>query len=70
MLTISLAILLLLPSVAYAWGPGTHLDIAVTVLQNLAWVLPAIRKIIEKHPNEYIYGSVSPDIITGKKYAG
>ena len=61
---------LLNPSNAHAWGPGTHLDIALTVLQNAAWVLPAVRALIEAWPAEYIYGSVSPDIISGKKYAG
>lgn len=58
------------PANAHAWGPGTHLDIALTVLQHAAWVAPAVRALIETFPAEYIYGSVSPDIINGKKYAG
>lgn len=71
MLLVYLFILFLLfPRDAFAWGPGTHLEIAHYVLANLGFVLPAIRKLIEKYPREYIYGSVSPDIIQGKKYAG
>lgn len=66
-----LAIVFILdPVSAHAWGPGTHLDIALTILQHSVWAMPAIRALIESFPEEYIYGSVSPDIINGKKYAG
>ncbi|OGQ46800.1 MAG: hypothetical protein A3H42_03515 [Deltaproteobacteria bacterium RIFCSPLOWO2_02_FULL_46_8] len=58
------------PSIAFAWGPGTHLDIALTVLQYGAWVLPALRSLLQTYRDEFIYGSVSPDIVVGKKYAG
>lgn len=70
MIFVHLTFLILAPSVAHAWGPGTHLDIALTVLQHAAWFLPAARKLIEAHRDEFIYGAVSPDIIVGKKYAG
>lgn len=60
----------LVPTLAYAWGPGTHLEIAMTVLENALWVTPAVRKLIQAFPDEYIYGNVSPDITVGKKYAG
>src|SRR3990167_3174343 len=63
-------LLLLTPAMVYAWGPGTHLEIAMTVLANSVWAAPAIRKLIQAFPSEYIYGNVSPDIIVGKKYAG
>lgn len=61
---------LLIPDGAYAWGPGTHLEIALAVLGNSLWCAPFIRGLIESHPAEFIYGHVSPDIIVGKKYAG
>lgn len=61
---------LLSPAEAMAWGPGTHLDISLEVLKHAALCLPAIKKLIEKYSDEFIYGSVSPDIIVGKKYAG
>lgn len=60
----------LLPAAAFAWGPGTHLDIALEVLKHAAWAVPLVKKLLEKHPEEFIYGAVSPDIIVGKKYAG
>lgn len=69
-LTLLVLLALAAPAVAHAWGPGTHLDIALTILQNAAWTLPAIRILLESHPNEFIYGNVSPDIVVGKKYAG
>lgn len=58
------------PTPAYAWGPGTHLEIALTVLKHAAWAAPVIRNLIQTYPAEFIYGHVSPDIIMGKKYAG
>lgn len=61
---------LLVPAMVHAWGPGTHLEIATTVLENAVWAAPAIRKLIQAFPSEYIYGHVSPDITVGKKYAG
>ncbi len=70
LLFITVLFFILAPTSVYAWGPGTHLDIALTVLQHAAWIAPAMRALIETYPQEYIYGSVSPDIISGKKYAG
>lgn len=58
------------PTPAFAWGPGMHLEIALTVLKHIVWCAPAIRNLIQTYPAEYIYGNVSPDIIVGKKYAG
>lgn len=67
---ITFLLFLLSPENAFAWGPGTHLDISLEVLKNAALLLPAVKKLLEKYPDEFIYGSVSPDIIVGKKYAG
>lgn len=61
---------LLVPSIAYAWGPGTHLEIALYALAHAPAALPVIRDLMRRHPAEFIYGSVSPDITQGKKFAG
>ena len=66
----TLLVVFLIPNLAYAWGPGTHLEIALYAIAHAPVVLPVIRKLLAKHPEEFIYGSVSPDIIQGKKYAG
>ncbi|MBI4211263.1 MAG: zinc dependent phospholipase C family protein [Deltaproteobacteria bacterium] len=60
----------LFPTAAHAWGPGMHVETAMRVLADLSFVLPAIAALISKHPEDYIYGTTSPDIILGKKYAG
>jgi len=62
--------MLLISTEALAWGPGTHVETALRVLENLSLISPAIAALISKHPKDFIYGSTSPDIIVGKKYAG
>ena len=60
----------LMPEVAYAWGPGTHLEVALHALGFAPAALPAIRALLRRYPDEFIYGAVSPDIIQAKKLAG
>lgn len=67
---ITTLLFLLVPNLAYAWGPGVHVEISMTALANLALVTPAIRHLIEKYPDDFIYGASAPDIIIGKKLAG
>lgn len=64
------AILLLLPNIAYAWGPGVHVEISMYALAHLAAVIPPIRKLIKEYPDDFIYGASMPDVIIGKKLAG
>jgi hypothetical protein len=61
---------LLFPSSAFAWGPGTHVELAMGALGAGAAIAPIIRDIIRKFPEAFIYGMASPDIVIGKKYAG
>ncbi len=65
-----LIIIVFTPSEAWAWGPVLHTHVATHVLANLALAAPIIKKLVENHPDDFIYGAVSPDIIVGKKYAG
>lgn len=58
------------PADAHAWGPGMHLDIALTVLERLALAAPVLRPLLKAFPNDFIYGAVSPDIYIKKKMAG
>jgi hypothetical protein len=67
---IAFFVILLIPSDAFAWGPGMHVDVAMTVLGDLSSVVPVIRELIKRFPEAYIYGTASPDIVVGKKYAG
>jgi len=61
---------ILIPMPAYAWGPGTHIEVAMHVLAHIGLVAPFIRKLITRYSDAYIYGAASPDIVLGKKYAG
>src|SRR3990167_2657095 len=63
-----LAILCLLPVDALAWGPATHLEYGLTALAQLSLFLPWIQALLQKHPNDFLYGSVAADITLGKKY--
>lgn len=67
---ISVLVLLLIPSEAHAWGPGVHVEVALAAMAKLSLVVPPIRKLMEKYPDDFIYGAAAPDIIIGKKLAG
>jgi hypothetical protein len=67
---IAILAVLLIPSAAYAWGPGMHVEVAMNALAEAAIVAPAIAALMRRFPEAFIYGAASPDIIIGKKYAG
>lgn len=69
-LILCIALFTLPASSAYAWGPGTHLETALEVLTKLAFISPAIAAVIKRHQKAFLYGSVSADVVVGKKYAG
>jgi len=67
---IFLFLLLLIPRSAFAWGPGTHLEIGLEILKDLAILSPFLARLLARHPNEFLYGMISADLPVGKKYAG
>jgi hypothetical protein len=54
------------PSRAYAWGPLAHIDFARAALDDLTLVPQALRLLLGKCMNEYLYGALAADIIVGK----
>lgn len=60
--------LLIFPADAQAWGIGVHLQTGAWILDNLSLLPEALRTILSKHPNDYLYGCISADITLGKKY--
>ena len=59
---------LLVPAMASAWGPLTHLYLG-NELFSLGALLPAgILEIIRKYRKDFLYGNIMADIIIGKKY--
>ena len=63
-------LVLALPAVAHAWGPGMHVELALGAIAKIAAAAPFIRGLVKRFPESFIYGAASPDIIVGKKYAG
>lgn len=59
---------LLLPALAFAWGPLTHIYLG-NELYSLGSLLPAgILETIRRYRKDFIYGNIMADIIVGKKY--
>lgn len=63
------AAILFIPDNAFAWGPATHLEIGMDVLNSLNLVMPVVRGIIERFPYDYLYGNISADIVVAKNLA-
>lgn len=59
---------LLAPGAAFAWGPGTHLELGTKVIANLGLLPLALQELLREHPLDYFYGSIAADIIVGKKF--
>ncbi len=68
-LGIAVLLLALLPDVALAWTPGTHIYLGESVLANLTHLPPAITDILRAFPYDYLYGSIAADTSIAKKYA-
>jgi hypothetical protein len=61
--------LCLLPSVAEAWGPLTHVYLANQLLDIGSALIPAgIYGLLKRFKNDFIYGNLSADIILGKRF--
>lgn len=59
---------LLVPSLAFAWGPLTHIYLG-SEIYYFGSLLPAgIYALIRKYRNDFLYGNLMADIIVGKKY--
>jgi hypothetical protein len=63
------AVTLLLPRLAHAWGPATHIDFGLQVLRNTAILTPFLREILERYRDDYLYGCCAADIVVGKNFA-
>lgn len=64
----ALAILILAPSEAWAWGPITHLTHGAEALSNVTILSVALQRLLRRHRIEYLYGCVGADITQAKKY--
>lgn len=64
----TLALILLVPGEALAWGPGVHTAAARFVLANLDLLPGALAALLAQHPNAYLYGCLSADFFVGKGF--
>lgn len=65
-LAAALALVVLLPGEALAWGPGVHLAIGNQLLQNAGIFGPSLAALLTAHPQPFLYGTLSADIFVGK----
>jgi hypothetical protein len=66
---VALAAIALLPSVAYAWTPGTHIFLGEAVLRALEHLPHAVADLLRAYPYDFLYGSIAADSSIAKKYA-
>lgn len=64
----ALALLLLLPGHAWAFGPATHIFLGEELLNNLGLLPGWVANLLRAFPQSFLYGSVAADISFGKKY--
>src|SRR5438874_3921057 len=64
-----LAGIALLPAVAHAWTPGTHVYLGESVLANLHQLPAALADLLRAFPYDYLYGNIAADTSLAKKYA-
>ena len=61
--------LVLLPGVAHAWTPGTHIFLGESVLANLHQLPAAVTDLLRAFPYDFLYGNIAADTSMAKKYA-
>jgi len=64
---VCIAVLLLTPQSAFAWGPVTHIALGVQVLANVITPDHPLRAALLAFPDVFLYGSLAPDIVQGRR---
>jgi hypothetical protein len=59
----------LVPGVAHAWTPATHIYLGESVLSNLAALPTPIADLLRAYPYDFLYGNIAADTSMAKKYA-
>jgi hypothetical protein len=61
-----LVVLVLLPDIALAWGPVTHVELARCLLQDYRDVFSLLASSVLSHPNAFLVGAIAPDAFLAK----
>ncbi|MGH7949091.1 MAG: zinc dependent phospholipase C family protein, partial [Candidatus Binataceae bacterium] len=64
---VCIAVVLLIPQPAFAWGPVTHIALGVQVLANVVAPDHPLRAALLGFPEVFLYGSLAPDIVQGRR---
>jgi hypothetical protein len=64
----AIALLLVHPDRAFAFGPATHVFLGRQILDMLYLLPEGLADLIRVHPQSFLYGSMAADISFGKKY--
>lgn len=59
---------LAVPEPLAAWGPGTHIALGHLLLGASHLLPPAVAALLDRHPVDFLYGSIAADISLAKKY--
>ena len=62
-------LLVLVPSEAHAWTPGTHIYLGESVLANLPYLPAALADLLRAFPFDFLYGNIAADSSIAKHYA-
>jgi hypothetical protein len=65
----AVAMIVIAPTIAWAWTPGTHILLGEAVLRSAALLPPTIAALLRAHPHDFLYGSIAADTSIAKKYA-
>src|SRR5512143_3317746 len=64
----AVALLLLLPHNAWAFGPAAHVFLGTNLLDTLSLLPTSIGDLLRAYPQSFLYGSMAADISLAKKY--
>jgi hypothetical protein len=64
----AVALLLLSPDAAWAFGPATHVFLGQSLLDALYFLPASVAELLRAHPQSFLYGSMAADISFAKKY--
>lgn len=65
--SVAVALILLMPEAAFAWGPVTHIALGMQVLATVITPDHALQATLLKMPEVFLYGSLAPDIVQGRR---
>ncbi|MCX8030952.1 MAG: zinc dependent phospholipase C family protein [Thermodesulfovibrionales bacterium] len=68
MIIIFFIFFMLTPTIAFAWGPMTHIFLGNEIFSLSALLPPAIFELLRRHREDFLYGNLMADMILGKKY--